>query len=135
MREKLEVAFRQIRETRMEGVMLMNDRLCVEAVGFRTWRENQLGILVTPWFMNLMLLPGLGERVKFPCGEFEFLHAYEPAVGHYRFCPMFSLMNEFADQEAARQTALEILKQIMGADSGVSRRDFLLGAFGNAGRS
>ena len=41
----------------MVGVPIVNDKLAVRAIGFRPWREHWLGILLTPWFMNLMLLP------------------------------------------------------------------------------
>ncbi len=53
----LEHRFRQIERTRMTGVPVVNDKLAVRAIGFRPWREHWLGILLTPWFMNLMLLP------------------------------------------------------------------------------
>jgi len=53
----------------------------VEAVGFRPWHEHWLGILITPWFMNLVLMPrvsamwnsiGAGEsrHYVFPAGVF-----------------------------------------------------------------
>jgi hypothetical protein len=29
-----------------------------EAVGFRHWRDGWYGVLITPWFMNLIGLPG-----------------------------------------------------------------------------
>ena len=41
----------------MAGVPMLNPALRVQAVGFRHWQSHWLGVLVTPWFMNLMLLP------------------------------------------------------------------------------
>ena len=31
----------------------VNPALAVEAVGFRPWEDHWLGVMVTPWFMNL----------------------------------------------------------------------------------
>lgn len=51
----LESTFLSIQNTRMEGVPVINDKLSVKAIGFHAWNNYQLGILITPWFMNLML--------------------------------------------------------------------------------
>lgn len=53
----LEATFAHIQQTRMEGVPVINNKLSVKAIGFHEWNNNQLGILITPWFMNLMLFP------------------------------------------------------------------------------
>jgi len=58
--------FDDIARTRMVGVPLLNPALQVEAVGFTLQAEGEgelagagvaVGILVTPWFMNLVRLP------------------------------------------------------------------------------
>ena len=55
--EKLEAVFRHIAATRMAGVSILNPALEVEAVGFRNWRDDWFGVLITPWFMSLICLP------------------------------------------------------------------------------
>jgi [NiFe] hydrogenase assembly HybE family chaperone len=88
----------------------------VEAVGFAPWDEHWLGVMLTPWFMNLTLLPrnarawqplaiGAKRRYTFPAGEYEFVGANDAAVGAYQVCSLFSPMHEFADQETARLVA------------------------------
>ena len=42
---------------RMEGLDFVNLSLAVEAVDFAPWEGHWLGVLVTPWFMTLMLAP------------------------------------------------------------------------------
>ena len=59
---RIEAAFRAILETRMRGLPVLNPAVEVEAVGFRAWEGHWLGMLVTPWFINLMLLPLEPER-------------------------------------------------------------------------
>ena len=53
----LESAFRRIAATRMAGLPINHPLLAVEGVGFRLWQGKWLGVLVTPWAMNLVLLP------------------------------------------------------------------------------
>ena len=84
-------------------------------MGFRAWQGQWLGVLVTPWSINLLLLPGEGEWiplaagaerfVAFPAGTFRFIAAHEPSVGESHGCSLFSPVLEFTDHEAARLTA------------------------------
>ncbi len=122
--QRLEQTFKRIQLERMEGVPVLNDRLCVKAIGFLQWNDFQLGILITPWFMNLMLLPveakstilaktGDIQTYVFPSGAYDFIVGYEDELGHYLNCSLFSPMFEFEDQQAAELTAQEALAAIM----------------------
>jgi [NiFe] hydrogenase assembly HybE family chaperone len=159
---RIEAAFRAIARTRMSGIPIVNEALAVEAVGFAPWEAHWLGILITPWCMNLMLLPrephawpsvppGDTVSYRFPAGAYDFVSAHEPAVGEYQMCSLFSPMFEFADHAAARLTAEAALAALFDAanadhayapppgprtpapsDARLSRRDLLRGRF--AGR-
>src|SRR5213592_1933800 len=113
---RLEAAFRAIYEKRMQGLPFNNPALSVEAVDVLRWNGYWLGVLITPWFMNLMLLPDdkaiwralrPGEKSAqiFPAGVFEFIAGREDTFGEYLACSLFSPMFEFADHETARLTA------------------------------
>jgi [NiFe] hydrogenase assembly HybE family chaperone len=108
--------FTAIQRERMTGVPLVNGALSVEAVDFAPWSHHWLGVLVTPWFMNLLLMPREAERwvpvrpgdtlnYAFPAGVFGFISGREPRLGEYHACSLFSPMFEFADQETARVAA------------------------------
>lgn len=108
-----------------------------------------LGILITPWFMNLVRLPlqrddtvvAVGRTRKHMLrGEpFEFIGAHEPAIGAFAACSLFSPMFEFTDQDHARATALAVLAELRdearaampvataNADAPPARRAFLFG--------
>ena len=112
---RLEAAFRDI-EARMRGLAFVNPSVRVEAVAFAPWKSYWLGVMVTPWSMNLLLLPrepaawrplaaGEKRRYAFPAGSYDFVSARDPAIGDYLACSLFSPMLEFADHETARQTA------------------------------
>jgi [NiFe] hydrogenase assembly HybE family chaperone len=111
-----------------------------------------LGALVTPWFINLVVLPGDGawrsvrptESVwyGFPSGRFQFIAGDEPGLGEYHACSLLSPVLEFADHETARETARVAIESLFDptllgekapAPDGdqpesVSRRNFLRGA-------
>ena len=112
---RLTAAFGEV-ATRMAGLGVVNPALEVEAVAFEPWQGHWLGVMVTPWFMNLVLLPRLRSQwqplplrdkrmLHFPAGAFEFIGADDPAVGEHLSCSLFSPMHDFADQAAARLVA------------------------------
>ncbi len=120
---KLEEVFAHIAATRMTGVGLLNPALAVEAVGFRSWRGDWVGVLITPWFMNLICLPGpdaaweaqsSGSKrdVELPAGSYEFLAADEDELGAYLTSSLFSPMFEFADMDGARAVAQAVLEEL-----------------------
>ena len=95
---------------------LVNPNLEVEAVGFAPWQGHWLGVVVTPWFMNVVLLPrtqsrwqslrpGDKRKLSFPAGIYEFIAASDPGVGEYQSCSLFSPMQQFESHEAARLVA------------------------------
>ncbi|MEO8755292.1 MAG: [NiFe]-hydrogenase assembly chaperone HybE [Casimicrobiaceae bacterium] len=102
--------------TRMTGLSFVNPALAVEAVGFAPWQGCWLGVLVTPWFMNLILvardvavwqsLPQGEKRCyRFPAGAYEFMGAHDELAGEYQLCSLFSPVLQFEDQATARLVA------------------------------
>ncbi len=121
----LERAFNRILRTRARHMPVINEALRVEAVGFRPWQGHSLGVMVTPWFMGLMLIPRegddwsglrLGEKCihEFPTGAYEFTVAEEDGIGRYQVCTLFSPMSRFADQATAVATAEAVLRGLIG---------------------
>ncbi|WP_036251297.1 [NiFe]-hydrogenase assembly chaperone HybE [Methylobacter sp. BBA5.1] len=140
----LETVFNGVLETRMRGVPIINPALSVQAIGFNPFNGDWPGVLITPWFMNLLLLPGPDSQWReqppggkfqqsFPYGTFEFTLAREAQLGTYALCSLFSPMFQFENQSAAlaaAQAALQGLLTVPAARA-VSRRDLLRGAFGS----
>jgi [NiFe] hydrogenase assembly HybE family chaperone len=125
----LAAAFRAIESTRMRGVPLLNPRLRVQAVGFEAGHaqagdapDTALGVLVTPWFINLVRLPltaaaagalaavGQTRPRDAGCVRADFIGAQEPGFGRFEACSLFSPVLEFTDQAAALATAREVLR-------------------------
>lgn len=137
----------------MAGLPFLNAALQVEASGFRPFSGNWLGMLITPWCMNYLLLPGAGgqwldlpestrQRWAFPAGELNFVAAREPVLGPYQQCPLFVSMAGFDSQEMAReaaQAAMDTLFKVVAQEQPTtetvshSKRDFLRGRFSRGG--
>ncbi|CAM4035452.1 [NiFe]-hydrogenase assembly chaperone HybE [Roseateles saccharophilus] len=143
--EALEALFRHVERTRMAGVPVLNRALCVEAVGFEPVAVDAgeapavAGVLLTPWFMNLVWLPmqpAAGEgrvgqtRVRSLGGPtcFEFIAAHEPGFGAYEACSLASPMFDYNDQAQASATAVAVLAELRPAKVvSNARRGFLFG--------
>jgi len=139
----LESTFNEILNKRMCGLPIVNAALSVQAVSFNRFGEDWLGILITPWFMNLVLLPGPdsiwrnqqpGTKIDkhFSYGVFEFTLASEAQIGTYAFCSLFSPMFQFVSQTAALAAAQAALQGLLAGvePRGVSRRELLRGVIG-----
>jgi [NiFe] hydrogenase assembly HybE family chaperone len=112
---QVEATFRRIQSERMAGLPLLNPALEVAAVGFARHGSDWRGALVTPWCIDLLLLPatadwtipGPHERVfrQYASGNFAFLPNHEDGLGDYLICALLHDMKQFVDQDTARMTA------------------------------
>ncbi len=123
--QKLEAVFGKVERERMQDVPILNPRLRVAVIGMRRFEANWIAVLVTPWFINVMLLPGneedaeawsvpTGTKVKhhLPAGTFEFICGTEEGLGPYRMCSLFSPVLQFESQDAAVATAEACLEAL-----------------------
>ena len=114
--KRLVETFREIQTTGMKDSPFNNLSLHVEAVGFIPWEGGLLGILVAPWLMNLVVIPGPDDDVQrlrpgdkrvysFASGDYEFIFYTRVPVGAFLACSLFSDMSEFASQAYATEVA------------------------------
>lgn len=138
----LERVFNRVLEQKMQDLPFVNPALSVRALDFSTCQHGWLGVLLTPWSMNLLLLPnpagdwmnrtpGSKFELAFPYGRFEFTLAEHAELGRYGQCALFSDMLPFQDQEAALIAAKAAAEQLFAAEPprAISRRNLLRGAF------
>lgn len=139
---------------RIKGLPIYNDSLTVEARPFLGWQAMQIGVVITPWCMNLILLPSPDEETAWdglregqeidhvlPCGRVRFVVGDDGRGGLYQMCSLFSPMDDFATQDSARAVADETLSAVLKAPEAekeaekptsakdVSRRDLFRGGF------
>jgi len=112
--------FSHIARTTMADVPICNPDLFVEAVGFHRRGERIFGMVVTPWFLNLMITGvkdkplaeasvGGAAAYRLPAGEVDCIVNSVPDLGRVDSCSLFSPMDAFENQEAARETAAHAL--------------------------
>lgn len=152
--ERLVALYRAIGDRAIRDLPIYNEALDVEAVGFRVHHGRVLGILITPWFMNIVsaqheqhesAATRIGETVRhvLPSGAFDFIVGQLDGFGRIETCSLFSPMFDFGNQDTARAAASAALaalldpdldpKDIDGADqkksaaAAIDRRRFLRG--------
>jgi [NiFe] hydrogenase assembly HybE family chaperone len=99
------------------------DMPCIQSFGTHPQNPESatagVGVLITPWFMNLVWLPlqrldaaaHVGSKMTRHVGQecFEFIGAHENGFGGYEACSLFSPVFEFQSQQAAVETARAVL--------------------------
>ncbi|MDD5298790.1 MAG: [NiFe]-hydrogenase assembly chaperone HybE [Rhodocyclaceae bacterium] len=126
--DAVEEAYYRIYRERMSDVPIHNEALSVAAVDFQKWQGHWLGIVLTPWCMSLLLVPGREDGwetpgdnqrrfVKFPAGDFAFLGNVEPELGEFHSCGLFSSMGQFSSQSEAMLTARAALAALFQASA------------------
>lgn len=160
--QRLEQTFRRIAATRMAGVPVLNRALQVQALGFAPLPPTAdeapalLGVLLTPWFMNLLRVPpelaaapgaepasasvdasvsapgwlteGRSAERRIGAHQLTFVGAFEATLGRYEQCSLFSPMFQFADQGAAVATAREVLRLLRAPQQQPAPAPVLAGA-------
>jgi [NiFe] hydrogenase assembly HybE family chaperone len=157
--EQLVKRFADIGEQNLKDLPIYNPDLAVEAIGFEIFEDvDFVGVLITPWFLNLMLLPcefkewrpnQIGhEKItrQLPANTYTFTLGGDEVIGEYYSISLVSPVLCFNDQEQARATALEHLKKyltppqkeeepIKENEPDPNRRKLLRGLFGGAKES
>lgn len=141
----LAVRFREIGDAQMRDLPFYNANLEVEAFEFSRFDDDRLiGVLITPWFMNLVILPleheaidtarfGKSSAFTLPGGGVEFRYGGDEVVGAFWAHSLHSPMQKFASQAHARTEARARLGAAMnsapaeGRAASPSRRAFLTG--------
>jgi [NiFe] hydrogenase assembly HybE family chaperone len=142
---RLAQAYGRVDRERMADLPFRHPSLAVEVVGLRFYEDALVGVLITPWCLNLVRLPadgapcgavGIATERRFPAGRFDFLGAEEAEVGAFEQCSLLSPVLELADQPAAREAAEAALAELFQPEGGtapaggpapMSRRAFLRG--------
>lgn len=119
--------FAQIGRERVEGMPIYNEHLQVEAIDFQPCPDGLLGVLITPWFINVILLPendlrwqsselGTKHVCKLDSGIFEFVLGEDEEVGHYLFRTVLSPTHCLKSQTAAQATARKALYDLLASE-------------------
>ncbi|WP_221797717.1 [NiFe]-hydrogenase assembly chaperone HybE [Oceanobacter mangrovi] len=126
--EQIEQLYHQAAE-RMRFLSLYHEPLSVELLGWQALPaanspdqigdEIGVGVLVTPWCMNL-LAAGMSEGrvgdnwlLELPGGNFELTLAHDEQLGFYASGSLVSMMQQFDSMDAARAFAWQALELVM----------------------
>ncbi len=113
-------------DDKMIGLPIYNGALKIEMVGFRPYQDMYAGVVITPWCMNIVLLPqdaaaqpaaaiGASRQHVFPSGSYSFIMGRMEPIGALETCSLFSPMDEFPDMEAAKLAANAVAEALFEA--------------------
>lgn len=121
----VEARFRRIEET-MAGMPMPGEALRVEVVGMMRFDADWICVLITPWFMNLMLLlqgrlespapSGVKSIAMLPGGRFVFMQWHNEIRGPFRLCSLFSPVFDFPGHDSAVATVRYVRFFALGAE-------------------
>lgn len=125
-------------DQRMRTLPVYNPHLEVQIIGLQPWKEYLLCVAVTPWCMNILLLPGddggrrmegTSRDVDFPSGSYSFIAGQLEGIGALEHCSLFSPMEQFNDPAVAGEVARHALQELLQEPEPptLSRRNFLRG--------
>ncbi len=119
----IEKTFEKILTENMQGIPILNSMVSVQALGFQEYQGRIIGVIITPWLMNLVLLPSLEEdwsdlvlghkeTHEFPSGKYRFLVNEIDEIGFCQTHSLFSPMNNFVSHEQAVVAAQNFLDKL-----------------------
>lgn len=121
--DKLSRRFERIAQERMRGLPFYNNSLQVEALGFTAIESGYVGALITPWFINVILLfreqPSTATVVghkythRLPSGDYDFMIGEDEELGRYDFISLASPTSKYKTQQQAQGFALTKLKAML----------------------
>jgi [NiFe] hydrogenase assembly HybE family chaperone len=146
--ERLAARYRDIEAKAMRDAPICNGALAVEAIGFREFAGHVIGVVATPWFLNLVAAPSVADeapklrgcllRLSFPAGAVDFTVTEVDGFGRLGVAALISPMFDFPDQDAAHAAAVAALTALFDsklhsatfearAKPALDRRAFLTG--------
>lgn len=135
LKQTIEDHFIEILNTHMSKNPMLNPAVRVEALGFCKWQNNDLCVVITPWFMSLYLVPeapdkqerspiknGTLTQHRFENGSYSFIVANDELIGVYETCTLFSSMLDFNSHAQAKDVALETIRLLLGEEKSLNSK-------------
>jgi len=108
----------------MAGMSFLNEALQVEALPFQRVQGDWVGVVLTPWFLHIYLVPGGGElwqdlaqglrrQVALPAGTMDFLGDEDDELGPFQYCVLLAPVPQFTSQDEALTAARDALATLL----------------------
>jgi [NiFe] hydrogenase assembly HybE family chaperone len=119
--------YSQVLETDMQHMAFCQLSLPVYATPFVHYQNQWLGVLLTPWMLSILILPGPNEcwpprqladklGLEFGAGReskhYTFIVNQHPQLGQYLACSLMSPVKGIGDAESGIALAKDILNQL-----------------------
>lgn len=133
--DQIEQTYHKIHIENMQGIPILNPAINVQALGFHEHEGRVLGIIITPWLMNLVLLPNedddwssmqLGDKRlhQFTNRTYKFMLNEIDGIGYCQTYSLYSPMREFINHDQAVIAAQNFLDGLK-VESPVTEEDLV----------
>ena len=120
----IEETFEKIHQENMQGIPILNPAIRVQALGFQLYEGRVLGVIITPWLMNVVILPkadedwsemelGHKQPHAFPSKIYKFMINEIDGIGRCQTHSLYSPMRDFANHQQAVNMAQHFLDNLM----------------------
>lgn len=122
--EQIEQTFNRIHRENMQGIPILNPAIEVQALGFQEHEGRVLGVIITPWLMNVVILPKddedwshmkLGDKRphEFASRAYKFMLNEIDGIGLCQTHSLYSPMHQFRCHQQAVAAAQTFLDGLM----------------------
>lgn len=119
-------AFEKVAQTEdMLALPFYHRDIQVKSIDFQLFEEQWIGVVLTPWMMNIVILPGptqiwpqrqIGDKLglQFPRGKVLFIVGEMDEIGQYLSCSVKSPLDQHIGALIYEQLAQDVLKDLLG---------------------
>ncbi|MFV0576870.1 MAG: [NiFe]-hydrogenase assembly chaperone HybE [Vibrio sp.] len=125
---RIENVYQNILEQEMQSMPFIAQNIGIEMVGLQQYQDHWLGVMITPWMMNLMILPIQNNQVQNEQGLWPDLHVGEEVgirlagndyrfyasevegIGQFLACSLMSPISGIANHAQAVQLATDVMR-------------------------
>lgn len=122
----VKAAFEKIAEQEMKEMPFIHPGVKVEIHGFEVYEDQWVGVVLTPWMMSALILPGPDQEwpvrkvshklgLKFPRGDLTFVVGEIEGVGQYLTCSLMSPLDKSTNPVVLSQLAQNSLNELLTA--------------------
>ncbi|MEA9391293.1 hydrogenase-2 assembly chaperone [Acerihabitans sp. TG2] len=120
----LEQCFSEIADAQMRELPFYQAQIPVRACGFQLFEQQWVGVLLTPWMLSLLVLPGPGQRwphkavgsrlgLALPCGNVGFIVGEVSGCAGYLASSLLSPLPAGLDGDAALRLAQQCARMAL----------------------
>ncbi|EKT53468.1 hydrogenase-2 assembly chaperone [Providencia sneebia] len=120
----VQAAFERVSKLEMHDLSFLHPSMCIYASEFTLFENQWVGVVVTPWMLSAIILPGInqywphrtiGDKIglKLPYGEMTYTVGELDELTQYLACSLMSPLDRTLSREQGQQLADDCLRILL----------------------